>query len=516
MPCGQERSNISAVTNIRASDSPVRRTWLWTLGVASGIALVAFAVRIGGALGFAFWQDEVGSAEAMLERTPIGVALHVARFESTPPGFYLLGWAIHNLGASLEQVRAVSALAGAVLAGWVVVFARRFMPLWAAATAGLSVALGYQFVFHGRELRAYELHALLCLALAWAAVDFAQSRDRRRRLVLALVVVAGSMTNYFFLLSLATVIVWCWALPRERSVRRGMTATLAVGLIPFLVWLPAMVKQYGHRGAYTYIPSFSFNDAVTTYWHEFVRAQPGAPVLHVTAPLLLLAAVGIGCWRLWEHSDAARLTALLATLPVLFAALIWAAGSDIYTVRNMIGVGPFAAIALGGLASSFTVRTGMIAVALGSVAIAYAYVHDDRVHPVPYDRVAEALVEQGWRPSDVIVLGGNFYSFRGPLEWYLPERPRLRLGEALGTRCDRIYVVATPSSSWYRRLAAFAPEQSRRIRGVLVARIDGRGADGLRRLLSRSRLLVTRSVGPGCAREVPETLLTSRIRPTPR
>jgi uncharacterized membrane protein len=451
----------------------------------------------------------------MLERTPIDVALHVARFESTPPGFYVLGWVVHNLGASLEQVRAVSALAGGLLAAGVVLFARRLMPLWAAAAAGLSVALGYQFVFHGRELRAYELHTLLCLALAWAAVDVAQSADRRRGFILALVVVAGTMTNYFFLLSLATVIVWCWALPREPPVRRRMTATIAVGLIPFLMWLPAMVKQYGHRDAYSYISSFASDEVVSTYWHQFVRAQPGTPALHMTAPIFLLGAVGIGCWRLWGQSDAARLTALLATLPVLFAALVWAAGPHIYTVRNMIGVGPFVAIALGALASSFTLRIGAIAAAVASASIAYAYVHDDRVHPVPYDKVAETLVQEGWRRSDVIVLGGNFYSFRGPLEWYLPGRPRLALGESPKPRCNRFFVVATPSSRWSRILAASGPEQSRTIRGMLVARIDMRGA-GLTRLLSRSRLLVTHSVDPRCARVVPEASLATRIRSSPR
>lgn len=508
----QERSTIPNVTATRASGYTATPATLWPLGVACGIGLLAFALRIDGALDFAFWQDEVGSAEAMLGRTPIDVALHVARFESTPPGFYLQGWIMHGFGASLEGVRVVSAVAASVLAGGVVIFARRFMPLWAAAIAGLSVALGHQFVFHGRELRSYALHALLCLALAWAALALARSPDRSRTVVLALVVAVGSMTNYFFLLSLATVVMWCWALPRDRVVRRHMTAAIAVGLIPFFAWIPATMKQYGHRGAYTYISSFSSDDVISTYWHQFVRARPGG-VAHIVAPLLLVSLILVGCARLWRHSDAGRLSAMLATLPVLMTAVIWAAGPHVYTVRNMIGVGPFAAIALGALLGSLGARAAAIAFAVAAASLSYAYVHNERVHPVPYDRIAGALATRDWRASDVIALGGNFYSFRSPLAWYLPHHPRLSLGESTGSACRRLFVVAAPTSPWYRRLAALPAEDADRVGGVLVARIeDGTQADVMP-LVGASRLLVTDGVSQRCARVVSEARLGHGARP---
>ena len=106
----------------------------------------------------------------MLERTPVGVLHHVAKTESTPPLFYELGWLVHRLGVAMQDVRVVSALAGAALAAATVVLARRLLPLWASALAGLAIALGYEFVFHGRELRAYELHALLTVGLVFAAL----------------------------------------------------------------------------------------------------------------------------------------------------------------------------------------------------------------------------------------------------------------------------------------------------------------------------------------------------------
>ena len=438
---------------------------------AASVGLLAFAVRIGGVLDFAFWQDEVGAAQAMLERTPLDVALYVARFEATPPAFYVLGWAVHSLGVPIEDARVVSAIAGALLAGALVLYARRLVPLWASVLAGLSVALGYQFVFHGRELRSYELHALLCLAVAWAALAFARSPDRVRGSALVLCVAVGSLTNYFFLLSVATVVVWSWLTPLERSVKRRMTAAVALGLLPFVAWLPAMVKQYGHRGAYTYISSFRLEDVATTYWLEFVRVQPQTRILSVAVPLMLAAAVIAGCVRLARRGDAGRLTALMATVPLAAGGLVWLAGPRIYDVRNMIGVGPFAAVALAALVSSLRGRVAALTAFVAAVGMVSGFVRSDRVDPVPYDRVAGALVAQGWKPSDVIVVGGNFYAFRGPLEWYLPKRLRLALGEPGPTTCPRLFVVA--ATSRLRREALTSPflETATRVRGIVVARI---------------------------------------------
>lgn len=483
-----------------------------TLLVAGGTAVLAFSVRIGGVLDNAFWQDEVGSAQAMLERTPLDVALYVGRFESTPPAFYLLGWVVHSLGFPLEEVRTVSAIAGALLAGGVVLYARSVLPLWASAIAGLSVALGWQYVFHGRELRSYELHTLLCLGLAAAALAVARSPDRRRWTALALVVAVGALTNYFFLLSLVAVLVWCWVSPIERFAQRRMTWAIAAGLVPFVAWAPAMVNQYGHRGGYTYISSFRIEDVATTYWHEFARAQPQLGLLHGAAPLLLVVAVLVGCVRLAGHSDAGRLTALLATLPILVAALIWLAGPHVYDVRNLIGAGPFAAVAAAAFISSFTSRVAAPIACLAVALIVYGFIDSNSVRPVPYDRVAQTLVALGWEPSDVIVLGGNFYAFRSTLEWYLPERPALTLGELDAIPCRRLYVVAAKSKLRRETLTASSLEESRRVRGILVARIGTHSLTLAKRLLREGRLLVGTSAHPPCAAAVPERRLVAEIR----
>ena len=44
---------------------------------------------------------------------------------------------------------------------------------------------------------------------------------------------------------------------------------------------------------------------------------------------------------------------------------------------------------------------------------------------LPFDGIAAALVREGWRPPDSVVVQGGFYDFRSPLEWYLPHLPLL-------------------------------------------------------------------------------------------
>src|SRR5581483_4056572 len=96
----------------------------------------------------------------------------------TPPLWYALGWVLHRLGAGVVDVRLLSVCAGALLAMGVVALADQVLPRPAPYAAGLFVALGSQFVLHGRELRAYELLALVATAFALALVRAQRSPTR--------------------------------------------------------------------------------------------------------------------------------------------------------------------------------------------------------------------------------------------------------------------------------------------------------------------------------------------------
>ena len=119
------------------------------------VALVATAVRLPGVYTQAFWQDEVASARIIDEPTFRRVLAHVARTESTPPLWYVLGWLLRQAGTPLQDIRLLSVAAGALSAALVVDVGRRVVPLPLASLAGLFVALGGQLVGHGQELRSY-------------------------------------------------------------------------------------------------------------------------------------------------------------------------------------------------------------------------------------------------------------------------------------------------------------------------------------------------------------------------
>ena len=483
------------------------RLALWM--TATGVAAVAGAVRVSGALHYAFWQDEVASARIMLEATPLGVARQVGRTESTPPVWYALGWLVHRLGVSVTDVRLLSVIAGALLAAAVVFYARSLLPLWASGLAGLAVALGYQFVFHGRELRAYELHALLSVGLAIAVSMYVAAPGVRKGVALALLVAAGALTIYFFLLSVASAAVWLGVSRDVRGLRRRALLWIGAGLVPFVVWSPVMVLQY-RRHRFSFIGPFDGHAVLSSYYSLFARAEPRTSLLHDAAPLLVLAGVVAGSTLLARRSDRGLLCALLALVPLAAATLVWLAGQPIFDVRNLIGAGPFAAIALAALAAALPRVGAGAAACLAAALLVYGFSQGDRVKPAPYDRVADALVSEGWSTRDPVILFGNFYAFRSPLEWYLPGQPALTLGEARKQPCTSVFVVALGSAARNRTLHASALAETRQVRGILVARL-GRPNSLTDQRWRGSHILVAKAGHASCVHAVPEELVASRL-----
>jgi len=86
-------------------------------------------VRIPPVAVYPLWQDEVASARIMIEPT-IGAALgRVEDTESTPPLWYGLAWMIEQAGFPVEAARLIGLVSSALLAGLLVVYARRLLPL---------------------------------------------------------------------------------------------------------------------------------------------------------------------------------------------------------------------------------------------------------------------------------------------------------------------------------------------------------------------------------------------------
>lgn len=476
-----------------------------TTAVAAGVATLAAAAALPGALDLPLWQDEVASARVLLETTPAGVVEHVSRTESTPPGWYLLAWVGHQAGFSFEGLRFLSVAFAAALAGLTVLYARRFTPLWTAGLAGVLTALAWQLVVHGSELRAYALLALLTLVFALLLERAAAKPSLGRLAALASCAVAGAYTHYFFVLAAVAGLVWLAVERSLRPVALRVAAAVALGTATLLAWLPGLVDQigaerFGWIDAFdplklAYLPSALFWDPGTMYAELGSDPGPGEAV----ARLVILALVLGGCAVLARLGSSARLCALLVLVPLGASGIAWLAGLRIITGRNLIGVTAFAAVALAAVLLPLPRRAALAGAAAGVALAVFAYVRTPMAERPDFDRVADALVEAGWEPGDPILLVGSFLDFRSPLEWYLPGE--VTLPEAEPARpCAEMWIV-TDVPAGRELIDLGEPAAHADVGTVEVARLPWSGAQVADAAAAGGRYLDS-AAGAGCLRPV--------------
>jgi hypothetical protein len=424
--------------------------------VTVAVALVAAAARLPGVYTHALWEDETASARILSEPTFVGMLRHVARTESTPPLWYALGWLVHQPGVPIRDVRLLSVLAGALLAAAVVDLARRFVPLPLAAAAGLLVALGGELVGHGSELRSYELLALLAALLGRALLAELDRPSRRRAVQLAAIVAAGGLTHFFFAFSVLAALGWLWCDPGARAIRRRATLAILAGGTVASAWGPVMLTQY-HQDRFWWIGAFRARYVVAVplrlFTYAYANTRPGV-VLSVLGLLLVLAGVS----RLARSSAAGRLVAVLALAPLLEAATVWGAGMRIFALRNLIGTAPFVAVAAVGAVGAVPHRRTALVLAAAPAAVLAGLLVQASNAAVPYDRIAHALVREGWRTSQPVAVFGDFFRYRGPLEWYLPHEPVLDPSRPTDRMCRTLYVIRGDT---VRRLRDARPDELR-------------------------------------------------------
>lgn len=403
-----------------------------------GVVALATLANVGDALHDALWQDEVASARIIAQSSPLA-ALHEVRLtESTPPFWYLLAWTAHRIGLGIVDVRLLSLAATAATAAIVVVFGRRILPLGLATLAGALVAIGSQFATQSHDLRAYALLVLFTVLLA-VILDAEVGRPSRGRDAgLAACVAAGLLTHYFFAFSVIAALGWLWIEPEARRVRRRATAAIGVGACVFLAFASFVLAQYRHD-RFWWIGPFVLRAVVNAPFRLFFPVTSHRVGELVPAALLVVAA--FGAWRLGRRSRFGRLTAALAFGPLLAAGVAWYAGVRIFAIRNLAEIGPFFALAICGAIAALPRRLIVIATALVGAAVLGGYAWSQQTAATPYNRIAQALVAEGWRANDPIAVFGNFFAFRSPLEWYLPNRPPLALGKPTDDVCSTLFVV---------------------------------------------------------------------------
>ena len=260
---------------------------------------------------------------------------------------------------------------------------------------------------------------------------------------------------------------------RAAAVRAG--AAIVLGSATLLAWLPGLVDQVGAERfgwidafdpvKFLALPSALFWDPGTMY-AELGR-DPG--FWEAAARAAILALVVGGCAVLRRLGPPARLCALLVLVPIGVSGIAWLAGLRIITGRNLIGVTAFAAVALAAVLLPLPRRAAYAAAAVGVSLSVFAYVRTPMAERVEFDRVADALVEEGWEPGDPILVVGSLPDFRSPLEWYLPGDVTLPEATADG-ECAEVWVVTDVPAG--RELLDVAPPTTRaEVGSVEVARV---------------------------------------------
>jgi hypothetical protein len=206
------------------------------------------------------------------------------------------------------------------------------------------------------------------------------------------------------------------------------------------VWIPVFVEQYG-RNRFWWIGAFRWRRVVSAPLRLFTGFDAGsaAGIVVSAAFVVVLAA---GARSLVRRGATGRLIVALTFGPLVLAGLVWFAGVRIFAVRNLIEIAPFAGICA---AAALTLLPRRLAVAAAAITLAglgaAAVGHADSAAP-PFNRLARALVQEGWRPSVPVLVYGNFFVYRAPLEWYLPHQPLLDPGRPLSRACGTVLVVA--------------------------------------------------------------------------
>jgi len=414
------------------------------VGIAAGcvaIGALALAIRLPGALHNAFWHDEVYSARVIVAHSPVAAVRQVERTESTPPGWYLLGWLLHHAGLRVAYVRVASAVAGALTAAAVVLLARRFMPLWAAMFAGLMTAVGYEFVYQGQQLRCYALLVLVAVLTVLALLRAAERPTIARLALVALAVAVGVYTHYFYGLVVIACLIWL-VTSTAGTVRRRLGVSVLIGTAAVLPWVPAFLDQHA-RASYRFgIGHFRPGIVLSSYGKMFFATIPGSGTqLRTVTVVGLLAAVLGGAVLLWRHGPDGRLCALVATFPVVVSACLWWAGQPIFNVRNVLEAGPFAAVCVAAAFARLGRYAGPAAAVLAVVLLVPGVVRADLDRsPIPFDSIAAALRSEGWTQSDPMLTPTGM-NWLVPLRWYLNVDAGGSAATTSEQPCNALFVI---------------------------------------------------------------------------
>jgi hypothetical protein len=381
--------NVAAPVLLDAVDDPSRAAvahptptdgrsstsvWLVVI-VAIGVALRAWRLGFNG-----LSYDE--SFTAMAARLPLDRLLdHLRNQDTHPPLDYLLRVPLARAGASDLVLRLPSFLfscaALALFAWWM-----RTRGVAGVVAAAVFAGSAFQ-IFHGGEARMYALLELLGVAAAMLSERWLGDEPPRWSAWAASGIIAVALFDHVSGFLLAAGMCAVAGLRTYRRAWEWRAGALGAVALWAVAWGTSFVHQAGGDWA-GWIPRTSPT--------SFAQAVSGQVTTYKPLAWLLLVAVGAGGWCLWKADR--RL------------ACVWVA----------VGVVPFAAAAVIGLASSFLVdRTLTIASWAPALALGYVTAGFVARWPLP-GRAAVLAVVGVVGISTLTALTGERYDADLPIE----------------------------------------------------------------------------------------------------
>jgi mannosyltransferase len=361
-PSWRERGRDSLVAN--------RRVWI-DVGAVTALAAV---VRLT-TLGLQSYELDEAATLYVINGSFGDMLDGVARYESTPPLYYVLAWVwAQAFGTGEVGLRLLSALAGVAIVPIVYAVGRTLASHRIGLVAAAIVATNPYLVFYSQEVRSYALYALLSAASVLCCVLTIRDPRARTLGLWAAVSLAALATHYFALFQLVGEVVALAVFGVPRRLLAGAAAALGLVSIPLLPLVRHQATQ-GHVdwiGASGLVERMRVTAETFTLGATFKGTLPHSVLAVcglfavviacaiVTAVVLLIRRAGI------DERRAAVVCGVIAAVAIGLP-LIGALGpADYFIHKNLIPVVPLLAVVLAaGLACRRAGRAGIA----GAVAL---------------------------------------------------------------------------------------------------------------------------------------------------
>lgn len=395
-----------------------------------------------------FWFDETVTAQ-LVDQDLGGVLAQVEGSESTPPLYYLLGWAWSGLlGTGEAALRSLSALLGIATVAVAWLLGRRLAGTGAhgtgeraAALAALLTATSPLLVWFSQEARAYALLAFLGALSALLALRAREKPSAGRLAAWTVACALALATHYFAAFLVAAQAAWLvmvLGVRRPLLVAVGGVTTAAVALAPL-----ALAQR--ERDLADFIGDQALTTRAAQVPKQFLVGYDAPAELVVT--VLALALVGAGAVLLLTRGDEAQrrgglLAAGAGAAALLVPLMLALVGVDHFLTRNTLAALPVLLVALGvAFAARRAPRAGL---ALGGglaalwIAIVVSVALEPRFQREDWRGAATALGAPADRAVVVTPASGVV-----PMAYYRPGLEPMPPG---GTSVREVVVVGLPDA----------------------------------------------------------------------